>query len=54
MIKLVDNPAHGKKVCGTILNEWIGFLWLPPNLAKLSFWSRNQHRLGALPAALCQ
>lgn len=51
MVKHVDNPTDAKKVGRSILSEWIGFLWLPPNLATLSFWSRNQHGLCALLAA---
>lgn len=39
MVELVDNPTHAKQVCRIIGNEWIGFLWLPPNRAELSFWS---------------
>lgn len=33
------------------MNERIGFLWLPPNLANLSFWSRNQNYLWSLLTA---
>ena len=36
MVRLVDNSANGKKVCGTILNEWIGFFgFLQPGQAQL-------------------
>lgn len=36
MVKLVDNSANGKKFCGTILNEWIGFFgFVQPGQAQL-------------------
>lgn len=51
MMELVHNPTHAKQVCGSIWNKWIGFLWLLLNPAGLSSWSRNQHRVRALPTA---